>query len=375
MRNRVALFFLSLILWVTHPTFGIVPKPGIALEKYTKPAEQMNNIGRLIVHGKKTSSCSSTLIGIDGDVGIVLTAGHCSELTSEETVKKCRYQTMSFASKNTDTDPHKIPIIGRFSLGKYIEGSEALAYDLGLVFVDLKDLTVKPTPQRIQLDLSAISKKSLVHVVGYGKTSFQDDLASPQRRIMSTQALLTQQHTRDVLLLDEAEIENESLPIPVGDHPAEGDSGGPIMDAKTGAIIGVVSHKSGNDFYSEPLYAHAEWLLAQIKNASLYFVFSLQKSGNLSDKTIWINNRKPQKFRNAYGEINPIIEIDRGHTLALDDPLSLYAINLVGQGGTIEVQSNRSLEVLRAYAPTVISSPTSETLTVDDANIGTSDMS
>ncbi len=376
MKNRVALFFLGLMLWMVHPTFGIVPKPGVTLEKYTKPAEKMNNIGRLIVHGKKTSSCSSTLIGIDGDVGIVLTAGHCAELTSEEIVTKCRYQSVSFSSKDTDTDSQKTPIIGRFALGKYIEDSDNdLAYDLGLVFVDLKDLNVKPTPQRMQLDLAAISKKSLVHVIGYGKTSFQDDLAAPQRRIMSTQAALTQKHSHTLLLLDETEIENESFPIPVGDHPAEGDSGGPIMDATTGAIIGVVSHKSGNEFYSEPLYSHADWLLAQIKNASRYFVFKLKKSGTLSDKAIWDGTRKPQKFKNAYGEINPIIEIDSGYTLTLDDPFSLYAINVVGQGGTIDIQREQSAEVLRAYAPTVITSPTSQTLTVDAVSIRTSDLS
>jgi hypothetical protein len=101
MKNRTALFLLGVVFWTVSTTFGIVPKPGIALEKYTTPAEKMNNIGRLIVHGKKTSSCSSTLIGIDGDIGIVLTAGHCADLTSQEAVTKCRYQTISFAPKNT----------------------------------------------------------------------------------------------------------------------------------------------------------------------------------------------------------------------------------------------------------------------------------
>ncbi|MBH1989633.1 MAG: trypsin-like serine protease [Alphaproteobacteria bacterium] len=376
MRNPVVLFFVGLMCWMIHPTFGIVPKPGVALEKYTKPAEKMNNIGRLVVHGEKTSSCSSTLIGIDGDIGIVLTAGHCAELTSEEIVTKCRYQTLSFASQNTDTDSEKMPIIGRFALGKYIEGSKKdLSYDLGLVFVDLNDLAVKPTPQHMLLDSTTILKKSLVQVAGYGKTSPQDDLVAPQRRIMSTQAFRTQEHNHDILLLDEAEIENEALSIPVGDHPAEGDSGGPIMDAATGAIIGVVSHTSGGEFYSEPLYSHADWLLTQIKNAGRYFVFKLNKSGNLSDKTIWNDNRKPQKFRNAYGEINPIVEIDKRHTLTLDDPFGLYAINVIGQGGTIEVQSEQSAEVLRIYAPTVITSPALKTLTVDDVSIGTSDLS
>jgi hypothetical protein len=215
----------------------------------------------------------------------------------------------------------------------------------------------------------------LVQVVGYGKTSLLDDIAAPQRRIMSTQAFRKKEQNRDLILLDETEIENESLPIPVGDHPAEGDSGGPIIDAKTGAIIGVVSHKSGNEFYSEPLYSHADWLLSQIKNAGRYFVFKQKKSGTLSDKTIWNDNRKPQQFKNAYGAINPIIEIDSRFTLTLDDPSSLYAINLVGQGGTIDVQAEQSMEVLRAYAPTVITSPTSKTLTVDDVSIGTSDLS
>lgn len=376
MKNLTAAFSLALIIWMIQPTFSIVPKPGIALENYTKPAEKMNNIGRLTVRGKKVSSCSSTLVGIDGNIGIVLTAGHCADLTPQEVVTKCRYQTLSFAPKNTDTDPQKIPIIGRFALGKYIEDSDKdLAYDLGLVFVDLKDLAVNPLPQRMQLNLSAISQKSLVQVVGYGKTSFQDNLAAPQRRIMSTQAVLTKQHNHDVILLDETEIERESLPIPVGDHPAEGDSGGPIIDANTGAIIGVVSHKSGNEFYSEPLYSHAEWLLAQIKNVNRYFKFKQKKSGNLSDKTIWTDNRKPQKFRNAYGEINPIIEIDRGHILTLDDPFGLYAINVIGQGGTIEVERDQSAEVLRIDAPTVITSPTSKRLTVDAANVGASDLS
>ncbi|MDP3935463.1 MAG: trypsin-like serine protease, partial [Alphaproteobacteria bacterium] len=266
-------------------------------------------------------------------------------------------------------------IIGRFALGKYTESMDDLAYDLGLVFVDLKDLAVNPTPQRMQLDPTAISKKSLVQVVGYGKTSFIDDLAEPQRRIMSTQAFRTQKQNRDLILLDESEIENNELSIPVGDHPAEGDSGGPIIDSTTGAIIGVVSHKSGNEFYSEPLYSHAEWLLAQIKNASRYFIFKPKKSGKLSDKTIWNGHRKPQKFRNAYGEINPIIEIDSHHTLTLDDPFSLYAINVVGQGGTINIQREQSAEVLRAYAPTVITSSSSKTLIVDDVNIGTSKLS
>ena len=376
MKNPVVLFLLGIIaFWMISPTVGIVPKPGVALEKYTTPAEKMNSIGRLIVHGKKNSSCSSALIGIDGDIGIVLTAGHCAELTPEEAVTKCRYQTISFASKNTDTDSQQMPIIGRFALGKYIEGSEDLTYDLGLVFIDLTDLVINPTPQRVQLDPTAISKTSLVQVAGYGKTSPLDDLAAPQRRIMSTQAFRTQKQNRDLILLDETAIENESLPIPVGDHPAEGDSGGPIIDAKTGAIIGVVSHKSGGEFYSEPLYSHADWLRAQIKNAGRYFVFKQMKSGLLSDNTTWSGNRKPQQFKNAYGEINPIIEINNRLTLTLDDPSSLYAINVIGQGGTIDVQAEQSAEVLRAYAPTVITSPTSKTLTVDDVSIGTSDLS
>lgn len=375
MRYQLSLFFLGVLFLITHPTFGIVPKPGVALEKYTKPAEKLNNIGRLIVRGKKTSSCSSTLIGVDGNIGVVLTAGHCAELVPEEAVTKCRYQTISFAPKNTDADSQQMPIIGRFALGKYIEGSDDLAYDLGLVFVDLKDIATTPRPQRIQLDPTATSKKSLVHVAGYGKTGLHDELAAPQRRIMSTQAFRTKKQDRELILLDESEIENETLAIPAGDHPAEGDSGGPIMDASTGAIIGVVSHKIGGEFYSEPLYSHADWLLAQIKNVSRYFVFKLKKSGTISDKTIWDDNRKPQKFKNAYGEINPIIEIDRQHTLTLDDPFSLYAINMVGQGGTIDVQQDQSAEVLRVLAPTMITSATSKTLTVDDVNIGTSDLS
>lgn len=376
MKHQNILFFLGALFLTGHSAVGIVPKPGVALEKYTTPAEKMNNIGRLIVHGKKTSSCSSTLIGIDGDIGIVLTAGHCAELTSGEVVTKCRYQTLSFEPKNTDTDSQQVPIIGRFALGKYIEGNHNdLSYDLGLVFVDLKDLAETPMPKSIQLNPAAISKKSLVQVVGYGKTSFSDDLSAPQRRIMSTQAFLTQKQNRELILLDETEIENDNLPIPAGDHPAEGDSGGPIIDANSGAIIGVVSHQSGNDYYSEPLYSHADWLIAQIKNAGRYFIFRQKKSGNLSDKTTWEDARKPQKFRNAYGEINPIIEIDRRHTLTLDDPFSLYAINMVGEGGTIDIQREQSAEVLRVLAPTVITSSSAKTFTVDDVNVGTSDLS
>lgn len=379
MRYHIVLFFFSLTYWGAAPLFAIVPKRGIAIEKYAKPAEGLNNIGRLIVNGiKKTSSCSSTLIGIDGDVGIILTAGHCAELTREESVKKCRFQTISFAPNKTDSDPQQLPIIGRFALGKYIEASVKLAYDLGIVFVDLKDSILSTLPKPIQLDSTKISPKSIVQVVGYGRTSQTEEekTAPPQRRVMSTQAFRTKDQDRDLLLLDEAEIENQSMLIPVGDHPAEGDSGGPIIDATTGKIIGVVSHKStSNNFYSEPLYPHAAWLLAQIKNASRYLVFRPKQSGNMSDKTTWSEGRRPVQFRNAYGEINPTVEIDGKTKISFDDDLSIYAINMVGQGGTLELQKDQSAEVLRINAPTIIQSSTSKTLNVDDVSINTSDIS
>jgi hypothetical protein len=378
MKYRIALFFLSLTYWGIAPSFAIVPKPGVAIEKYAKPAEGLNNIGRLMVNGaKKTSSCSSALIGIDGDVGIILTAGHCAELTPEESVKKCRNQTISFAPSKTDLDQQKMPIIGRFALGKYIEGSNNLAYDLGIVFIDMKDITLSLSPKRIQLDSKKILNKTLVQVVGYGRTSEEEKekTAPPQRRIMSTQAFRTQEHSRDVLLLDEAEIENQSMLIPVGDHPAEGDSGGPIIDATTGEIIGVVSHKSNtNEFYSEPLYPHAEWLLAQIRNAENYFVFRPKKSGNMSDNSTWTGKRRPVQFKNPYGEINPIVEIGGNIILAFDDELSMYAINMVGKGGAINLLKDQSVEVLRIHAPTVIQSPTLKTLTVDDVSVDTSNI-
>jgi hypothetical protein len=379
MKHALFLFFFNCTYWGMPPIFAIVPKPGTAIEKYSKPAEELNNIGRLIVNGeKKTSSCSSTLIGIDGDVGIILTAGHCAELTREESVKKCRFQTISFAPNKTDSDPQQMPVVGRFALGKYIESSVKLAYDLGIVFVDLKDSFARALPKLIQLDSKKILPKSVVQVVGYGRTSetAEEKAAPPQRRAMSTQAFRTKDQDRDLLLLDETEIENQSMLIPVGDHPAEGDSGGPIIDAISGEIIGVVSHRSPtNSFYSEPLYPHAEWLLAQIKNASRYLVFKPKKSGNMSENSTWTEGRRPIQFKNAYGEFNPTLEIDGKTTLSLDDDLSIYAINMVGQGGVLDLQKDQSAEVLRINAPTVIQSSTSNTLNVDDVSINTSDIS
>lgn len=376
MKNFTRLFIICLICFGTNPSFAIVAKRGTAIEKYAELAKGINNVGRLIVTGgKKTSSCSSTLIGVDGDIGIVLTAGHCAELTPEESVKKCRHQTISFAPNKTDSDPKQMPVIGRIALGKYIESNVKLAFDLGIVFIDMKDANIQPSPKRIQVDPSKISPKSIVQVVGYGRTGEQEHekTAPPQRRIMSTQAFRTQEHNRDLLLLDEAEIENLPMSIPVGDRPAEGDSGGPIIDAETDAIIGVVSHKSStNNFYSEPLYPHAEWLMAQIKNAGRYFVFTPKKSGNMSDQSTWSGGRRPIQFKNAYGEINPIVEISNNTTLWLDDNLSIYAIKMGKKGGTLNLLEDQSVEVLRINAPTVIQSITSKTLTVDDVSIDTS---
>lgn len=384
MKQFKYILILSLALGIKHNLFAIVAKHGVAIEKYAKLAENINNVGRLMSKGSvvkgeiKTSSCSSTFIGKQGNIGIILTAGHCAELTSEETVKKCRHQTISFAPNKTDSDPQQLTVIGRFALGKYIESSTDLAYDLGIVFVHLEDATKSPTPQRIQLEAANVLPKSLVQVVGYGRTSEKEEekTTPPQRRIMSTQAFRTKEQSRDVLLLDESGIENQPLTIPVGDHPAEGDSGGPIIDAATGAVIGVVSHRSStNEFYSEPLYPHAKWIITQMNNAARYLVFKPKKSGSASDRTTWSEGRRPIQFKNNYGEINPIIEIDEKRTISFNDGLSIYAINMVGQGGTLNIQEDQSAEVLRVNAPTVIESPKSKTLTVDDVSINTSDIS
>lgn len=373
----VVLFFFSLGGWF-NPVVGIVPKPGVPLENYAAPAKHMNNIGRLMVQGKKTSSCSSALIGIDGDIGIVLTAGHCADLTSEEEVTKCRFQTISFSSDNTHKDPQQMPIIGRTVIGTYVEKPGFVA-DIGIVFVDLRDGVVPAAPLTMALEPEDVPNKTLVKIVGYGKTNLNDELRNPKRLAMSTEAVRSTEHGHDILWIDESDVlENQPLEAPIGDHPANGDSGGATINVDTGEIIGVVSHSTNwENYYSEPLYPHAEWLKAQIKNARRYLVFKPLRSGKFSDNSIWANNhRKPMSFKNSYGEINPIIEIDGKSTLSMDEESLVYAINMLGEGGSLDIQTpEQHAEVLRVYAPTVITSPNDGRLVVETVKVNHSDFS
>lgn len=370
--------FVFIVTTSLKSVFGIVPKPGVSLDNYAAPAKRMNNVGRLMVNGKKASSCSSALIGIDGDIGIVLTAGHCADLTSEEEVSKCRFQTISFSSDNTRFDPQQIPIIGRAVIGSYVEKPGFIA-DIGVVFVDLRDGGTPASPLPIALDPQNVPQKSLVQIIGYGKTSEADELRNPRRLAMSTEAVRSQEHGHDVLWLDETEIEGRSLTVPIGDHPAEGDSGGVTINVDTGEVIGVVSHSTNRqDYYSEPLYPHAEWLKAQIKNARRYLVYKPIRSGRFSDNSIWTNNyHTPMSFKNPYGEINPIVEIDDKTSLSFDEgDTNVYAINIIGEGGSIEIQTaEQHSEVLRVYAPSVITSPVGGKLVVDTVKVNHSDFS
>lgn len=367
-------FWLGLSI-VICPVLGIVPKPGVPISAYEKPAKTMNNIGHLLTQGQKLSSCSATLIGQDGNIGIVLTAGHCVSLSESEMPEKCRYQTVSFSPDNPLNHPEKFPVVGRMPLSKFIDSSTNYEMDVGVAFIDMSDMIIGITPRQILLDRTQTSDTSIVHVAGYGKTSFLDDLTNPKRRVMSTQAIRTKKNNHEMLLLDETAIEDHKTPIPIGDHPAEGDSGGPIIDINSGAVIGVVSHKEGESFYSEPLYQHAEWLLKQMKQASSYFVFNIRKSGKASDSTTWKSGRKPIKFKNAYGEINPIISLGGQQTLSLDADINPYAIHIVDEGGTLDIDSGiRHVEVLRAKAPSIIESKKPGTLIVDTLKVESSDV-
>jgi hypothetical protein len=367
-------FFVGLFI-INSTVLGIVPKPGISIVEYEKPAKSMNNIGHLFIQGKKSSSCSATLIGQDGDIGIVLTAGHCVSLSEDEIPTKCRNQTISFSSEKTNEDLQRFPVIGRYALNDYIEQSADYENDMGLVFIDMSDIVVGITPRQILLDRNVTQDTSLVHVAGYGKTSFLDDLKQPKRRIMATQAIRTKKNNHEMWLLDETEIEGQPTLIPIGDHPDEGDSGGPILDTTNGAVMGVVSHKEGTLFYSEPLYEHAEWLLEQIKYASRYFIFTTRQSGKLSESTTWRGGRKPVKFKNAYGEINPIVVLT-GHALSLDTDISPYAIDIVNEGGTLDIESGiKHVEVLRAKAPSTIQSTGGGTLIADEVKVENSNVS
>lgn len=370
------LYFVIGLFIICSSASGIVPKPGIALANYEQPAKNMDNIGHLFSQGQRSSSCSATLIGRDGNIGIVLTAGHCVNLSEAEMPDKCRNHTVSFSPDKTLTHSQRFPVIGRYALSEYIETSQNYENDMGLVFIDMSDIIIGITPRQILLDRSATPDTSLVHVAGYGKTSFLDDLTQPKRRVMSTQAIRTKKNDHEMLLLDETNIEGQATIIPIGDHPDEGDSGGPILDATSGAVIGVVSHKEGGLFYSEPLYEHAEWLLEQIKHTSRYFVFTTKQSGRLSESTTWKGGRKPIKFKNAYGEINPIVALGGQTTLSLDIDINPYAIDIVDEGGTLDIESGiKHVEVLRAKAPSIIQSRGSGTLIVDAVKVESSDFS
>jgi hypothetical protein len=352
---------------------AIVPKPGIAITQYEDPARAMNNIAQLSIQGQKISRCSATLIGVDGNIGVVLTAGHCVALSQEETPEKCRHQTISF-SPNPLNDPQPFSVIGRYALDDYVESVTSLQGDLGLVFIDMTDIRVGFNPRQILLTPPPTT--NIVQVAGYGKTGILDNLSSPQRRVMSTQATLVNKDGHPLLMLDEDAIEGQPLVIPVGDHPAEGDSGGPIIDPATGAVVGVVSHTDGRSFYSEPLYRHAEWLLEQLRQASRYFVFKTRKSGTFSDKTTWQGERIPVSFKNEHGAIHTIVEINDQHTIVLDKDANPYAVNLVNNGGTVDIQSGiRYIEVLRAYAPSTIKTSTNGALVTDEFKVGNSEVS
>lgn len=359
---------LILALSIFIPVKAIVPKQGISIERYEAPAASMNNIGHLMVLGKKISSCSATLVGVDGNIGVVLTAGHCADFTAEEAAVKCRHKTISFSSSDTYEDNQKLPIIGRYALSEYIDASLDYEYDIGVIFIDMSDYNGTITPKPIQLKKNFTS--SIVHVVGYGKSESSDSLKRPKRRVMSTQALPVQKNGHNMLLLDEEGIKDMSIAIPVGDHPAEGDSGGPVIDPDTEEIIGVVSHKQGNNVYSEPVYEHIEWLLEQMRYAGRYFIFHLRKSGKFSQVDTWAET-KPNKFKNAYGEINPIVLLKGQKSLTLDENPSIYAINLINDGGAVITEGGlRYVEMIRADAPATLTSTKGGTLVTDEFKVG-----
>jgi hypothetical protein len=369
-------YYALIILLLASPVFGIVPKPDIAIERYEKPAIKMNHIGHLIMEGEKINTCSAALIGADGNIGVVLTAGHCVEIQANPELTKCRDKTISFSPYNTYVDPQQLPIIGQYALSNYIDKSKMYEYDLGLVFVDLTDINLNIQPAQLQLSKEKINALRLVQVAGYGKTNKADALDAPKRRIMSTNAMLVTKNDHEMLLLDDSPNQSTLSTIPIGQHPAEGDSGGPIIDPDSGAVIGVVSHKSGALYYSEPLYEHAEWLLAQLHYADRYFVFKPRQSGNFSSSTTWSGEHIPIRFKNHYGEINPIVVIDGKKTLTLDNEANPYAINIVNEGGSLDIQTpEQHVETVGLFAPSTIKSSHSCPFITDDLSIATSDIS
>lgn len=367
MIQKLLIFVLSASVLLLGEVVGIVPKRQTPIEAYERPAAGLNNIGELFLQGSQKTSCTATFVGQEGGVGVLLTAGHCVDVEDQKVLAKCSNIKLSFAPKNPTQEEEMFTVIGRYALSEYIDRSPDYEFDIGVVFIDMTNASERIAEHPIKLTpVETLGALGVVQVVGYGRTGMLDSSEISIRRIMSTHARLEEKNNHTLIAMDETPIENQKLEIPIGDAAAEGDSGGPILDAETKEILGVVSHRNGEKFYSEPLFYHADWVHLQIKAARDMFVFTPHDEGRLSSASTWVQKKRPLRFRNAYGEVNPLILVRSGQRVFLDDDLDIFGVSFKEKGGDLMAEGGeRFVEHVNIAAPARVGSIGNGSLAVD----------
>lgn len=367
---KAKVFFVSLCI-ISAP-MALVPKNNTPIEEYEKHARHLDNVGELTFVGDNKKTCTATLIGRQGDVGVLLTAGHCLEIEDRKILSKCSNSGVSFAAQNPSDDTEYFTVIGRYAWSKYVDESEDYEYDLGVVFVHLGPSPPNISPYPLTQEKEFVGNLGVVHVVGYGRTGLFDNSQDSTRRIMSTHAKLEKKNGHVLIAMDEEVLVGEELEVPIGDSAAEGDSGGPIIHAAAQEIVGVVSHKSGGVFYSEPVFKHIDWLYRQIALAQSYTVFIPEAEAKISSASSWLGGKSPKRFRTPYGEINPMVSIRNQQRVTLDSSGDVYGVSFGGLGGSIVVDGGeRVVESLSVNASAQIGSSNKGSLIVDCLSVNT----
>ncbi len=364
---------------------------GTSIELYEDAGKLHTNVGRLITSHAgedRVSTCTVTLIGMRGEIGIALTAAHCIDeynrtFNQNGVIPKCSSREVSFASEDTETDPHRVPVLGSHAVGRFIDNPGLFIGDVGVVFLDLSKYSLGIKALSLDPEFSEDDNHLLAEIVGYGQTLLNssderganlevvgygqqhllDGLEATKRRAMSTEGKLSRRKDGELLmyLSSDTAINNQGC-APVGKGPAKGDSGGPIIDIDKKHIVGVVSYAildSGkSSAFALPIYPYQAWIQEQITKGSQSFLFRpAQSQAFLSRADSWEGGRVPGDWCSPYGESHSMVFLRSGHELVLDTDVPPHIVRFNGERSGLKIDANaRHLNTVEVETEARISS-------------------
>lgn len=397
---------------------AIVPRPGTPLQLHEDFGKKRTNVGRLITYKDDGSvgTCTVTLIGQVNGVGIALTAAHCvndyGKAAEEGRIPKCPAREVSFAAEHTDEDPHKVPVIGTHAFSRFINNTELFRGDLAVVYLDLSqhpglsnikvddafsedDLDIPlaevvgygltklflKTNKPEEKDISETQLGRTLEVVGYGQKHFLDG-DSTVRRSMATSATLQQighkgnSETDLMMLLDSSETVSMPGYPPVGKSPAQGDSGGPVIDLSKEHIVGVVSFAttdSGKSLvYALPVQPYLDWIDDQLKQLEGMVVTPTETTALMSNPQHW-STPGALGFCGYYGEMHKVAKLETpGQKVVADTHLTPYTVVLNADNTTLSTKGGgRKVSILdcRGKNTSLTAKDAASTLTTNVMNV------